>query len=172
MSDIALLHRARSKKRHEHRWATDYAGQVYCDICLLWQKDYEARQRRGRSAARLGKDQERGFEKEHGPRKIGEFGDPVDHIGAFGKYQVKSTRRPVSARLRHLDRMDAYYLDKVPVLVERFVRVGVRTETFVTLRLRDWQALHGRDELQPSEPPEDWGPGPLGQQVVRKSGPR
>jgi hypothetical protein len=114
--------------------------------CPCGKRRDEAAVRRGRSAARLGKDQERAFEKEHGPRKIGEFGDPVDHIGAFGKYQVKSTRRPVTARLRHIDRMDAIYLDKVPILVERFVRRGVKTETFVTLRLRDWQALHGRDE--------------------------
>ena len=102
---------------------------------------------RGKRSARMGKDQERAFEKEHGPRKIGELGDPVDHIGAFGKYQVKSTRAPVTAMLRNLDRMDAIYTDKVPILIQRFVRAGVRTETFVTVRLADWAALHGRDEL-------------------------
>jgi len=139
------------QRPHIHRFdfSVDTYPPIYtCVFCGLQQEDYEARQKRGKSAARLGKDQERGFEREHGPRKIGEFGDPVDHIGAFGKYQVKSTRRPVSARLRHLDRMDAYYLDKVPVLVERFVHVGRRTETFVTLRLKDWEALHGRDEAE------------------------
>jgi hypothetical protein len=70
--------------------------------------------KRGRSAARLGKDQERAFEREHGPRKIGELGDPVDHIGAFGKYQVKSTRRPVTARLRNIDRMDGTLSPRPP----------------------------------------------------------
>jgi hypothetical protein len=134
-------------RKHRHAYGGVLTPQGFrYDACRCG-KEYPADAvKRGRSAARLGKDQERDFEKEHGARKIGEFGDPVDHIGPFGKYQVKSTRRPVTARLRHLDRMDAYYLDKVPLLIERFVRQGVRTETFVTLRLRDWQALHGRDE--------------------------
>jgi len=114
--------------------------------CGLTRADYELRQRAGKRARRLGVDQERAFEKEHGPRKIGEFGDPVDHIGTFGKYQSKATRAAVPSMLRNIDRMDGYYLEKVPILVQRFVRHGVRTETFITLRLSDWQALHGRDE--------------------------
>ena len=153
-SQLAVLARARSPKRHTHVWAPmaryleDEAvpDDLSCFGCGLTRADFEARQKRGRSAARMGKDQERAFEKEHGPRKIGEFGDPVDHIGSFGKYQVKSTRRPVGPMLRNIDRMDGMYLDRVPVLVQRFVRQGVRTETFVTLRLSDWEALHGRDE--------------------------
>lgn len=155
-SQLEVLYAARRKRKHAHRWIeVDHSifasseaqpGIHVCDLCGLTPADYEARQRRGKSAARLGKDQERAFEKEHGPRKIGEFGDPVDHIGSFGKYQAKSTRRPVSTMLRNIDRMDGIYLDKVPLLVQRFVRHGVRTETFITLRLSDWQALHGRDE--------------------------
>jgi hypothetical protein len=106
----------------------------------------ETRARRGKSARRLGGDQERAFEREHGPTKIGERGDPVDHIGRLGKYQVKSTRGEIPARLRRIARMDGLYGDRTPILVERFVHAGRKTETFLTVRLADWQAIHGRDE--------------------------
>ena len=128
-------------QRHIYAYLTD-AGKV----CLCGAVQDEVTHKRGKAARRLGVDQERAFEREHGPEKIGERGDPVDHIGTFGKYQVKSTRGPVTRMLRNIDRMDGIYLDRVPVLIQRFVRQGVRTETFVTLRLSDWQALHGRDE--------------------------
>jgi hypothetical protein len=125
-----------------HRWHFGADGPI-CRRCGAVRNPDAAR--RGKSARRLGGDQERAFEREHGPTKIGERGDPVDHLGAFGKYQVKSTRSAVPARLRVIDRMDGLYGDRTPILVQRFVHQGRKTETYLTLRLRDWQALHGRD---------------------------
>jgi hypothetical protein len=133
-----------TRKCRRHDWVTYLGAEPSCTRCGAIRDD--ARVRRGKSARRLGGDQERAFEREHGPTKIGERGDPVDHIGRLGKYQVKSTRGEVPARLRRIARMDGLYGDRTPILVERFVHAGRKTETFLTVRLADWQAIHGRDE--------------------------
>lgn len=49
------------------------------------------RSRRGKSAARFGKDQERRIERVYGPRKVGEYGDAIDLLGATFKWQSKAT---------------------------------------------------------------------------------
>lgn len=148
-------------KPHRHRWVR-YPGRLgvvldvddsgaahlypeqWCDSCHRWRDPIASR--KGRSARRLGHDGERSFERDHGPTKIGERNDPVDHLGSLGKYQTKTTRGAVPARLRAIDRMDGLYGDRTPILVNRYVHQGRRTETYLTIRLRDWQALHGRDE--------------------------
>ena len=105
-----------------------------------------ARARRGKSARRLGGDQERRIERVYGPTKIGERGDPVDHLGRLFKWQSKASRRSVPSLLSAIRRMDGLYGDRLPVLVLSFVRAGVPVEDFVVMRGRDFLDLHGRDE--------------------------
>lgn len=103
--------------------------------------------RRGRSSRRLGGDTERRIEKVYGPVKIGERGDPVDHIGRVWKWQSKATRalppkwlavidRPVQRSPISMEiagpygRMQHLYGTRSPVVIRSFVSRGIRT--------RDW----------------------------------
>lgn len=108
-----------------------------------------ARVRAGRSARRLGGDQERRIERVYGPMKVGERGDAVDHIGTICKWQSKATRTaPPGWISGPIARMDGLYGDRLPVLILSFVRPGVPVEDYVLMRGSDWLALHGRDEPQ------------------------
>lgn len=111
--------------------------------------------RRGRSSRRLGGDTERRIERVYGPRKVGEYGDPVDHIGVDWKWQSKATRgdkpRWLAAVLKPLwratlpawivgpiERMTPYYPDHKPVVIRSYVRPGVRAEDFLFVRGHEW----------------------------------
>lgn len=111
---------------------------------------------KGRSSRRLGGDQERRIERVYGPTKIGERGDPVDHLGRLFKWQSKASRRAAPAWIKGpLERMAGLYGDRIPVLILSFVRPGVKPEDYIVISGRDWLALHGRDsdeELQPVDP--------------------
>jgi hypothetical protein len=116
-----------------------------------------------RSDVRLGKDNERRLAKKYGWRKVGQFGDAVDLLGADVKVQSKATRHPITTYLDglrdigHLDIAPAYvtgpiekmaplYPDRIPVLVRSFVRRARPTRDFIYLAARHWYALHGGDE--------------------------
>jgi hypothetical protein len=116
-----------------------------------------AASRRGRSADRLGKDQERRIERVYGPRKRGQYGDAVDHLGVTFKWQAKSTRGPVPLWLADLSehsripvsitsamsRMADVFTDHLPLVIRSYVRHGVPTRDYVFVRFRDWWQLHG-----------------------------
>jgi hypothetical protein len=115
----------------------------------------EAAVRRGKSSDRLGKDQERRIERLYGPRKVGQFGSAVDHLGRDYKWQSKASRSlpprwlariiaptwwtslPKSI-LEPLNAMDALYPTLKPLVIRSYVRQGVAT--------RDWVFV------MPSEP--------------------
>ncbi len=152
-------------RKHRHAWnGMKYDGgaapsYAYCTRCGKI-KD-EATTRRGKSARRLGSDQERRIERRYGPRKIGEYGDAVDHIGRDWKWQSKATRRdpplwlakiaqptylpklPLSIT-RPLDGMAAIYLDHQPVVIRSYVRQGMPTRDWLFVGLADVEWFNGR----------------------------
>lgn len=137
-------------RRHRHEWCHFPAEEPFraVDVCLRCGKAKdEVRSRRGKSNRRLGADQERRIERVYGPRKVGEYGDPVDHLGRLGKWQSKSHRTaPPKWLAGPLARMAGIRDDLVPLLILSYVRQGKPTEDFVIVRGCDWLALHGRDE--------------------------
>lgn len=141
--------------RHVHVWTVCPCGA---------QRDLDA-PRRGRSAARLGKDQERRIERVYGPRKVGEFGDAIDLLGATFAWQSKATRSPMPAWLAAVDApvlhaptvlvVDAAVAmapirgHRLPLVIQPFVsRTGTTDRIWV--RATDWWHLHGGP--QPPEP--------------------
>lgn len=107
----------------------------------------EAAYARGRSARRLGGNQERRIERVYGPTKIGERGDPVDHLGVRFRWQSKATRHAPPIWLaavseptyrEHVDAltsaalaaMEGHYGGRESVVIRSFVRSGVP--------VRDW----------------------------------
>jgi len=117
--------------------------------------------RRGKSSRRLGGDQERRIERVYGPRKVGEYGDPVDLIGATFKWQSKSTRSLPPKYLVAIDgiapvpdpapdwitapihAMYGYRDDLVPLLIESYVKPGVRARDWLIVPTFPWERLHG-----------------------------
>ena len=100
----------RSEPRHRHVWWTvirgiddDLVTECQVKSCgKLW-VEQAAQSRRGRSSDRLGKDNERRIEKLYGPRKVGQFGDPVDHVGRVFKWQARATRTTPQLWLSRID---------------------------------------------------------------------
>jgi hypothetical protein len=128
------------------------SGQITCGRCGAVIDPFRAR--RGRSARRLGGDTERRIERVYGPRKIGERGDPVDHIGRVWRWQSKATRSlpplwlAAIAEPRPLEKLPAslevpywgmrgHYAELLPVVIRSYVHVGTRT--------RDWLFVHHGD---------------------------
>lgn len=155
-ADATRPERASRKCRRHGPWIVAN-GITSCDRCGHVQDPVAAR--RGRSSRRLGSDQERRIERVYGPTKIGERGDPVDHLGRLGKWQSKATRGAVPRWLADpMRKMAGLYGDRVPLLILSFVRQGLPTEDYVVVSGRDWLALHGRDsdeEIQPADPYPD-----------------
>ena len=109
---------------------------------------------RGRSSARMGKDQERRAERRYGWEKVGELGGKADLVGRLAKVQQRSTRRRAPAMWREaFAGLDAIPDGRVPLLLLSFVRQGVPVEDYVVVRGSDWLELHGRDE--PARPVTD-----------------
>jgi hypothetical protein len=118
----------------------------------------EVRARRGKSSRRLGADQERRIERVYGPRKVGEFGDAVDHLGRLWKWQSKATRAVpplwlakiseptyfaelpafVASAMSHMDGI-AQHL--APLVIRSYVRNGGKAEG----RTRDWMFVKVAD---------------------------
>lgn len=103
---VTSVSTATPRRCRRHSWTTwstdperggDLVVPAYCYRC--GQPKDEDRSRRGKSAARFGKDQERRIERVYGPRKVGEFGSPVDLLGATFKWQSKATRSQPAAWL-------------------------------------------------------------------------
>lgn len=118
--------------------------------------------RRGRSSDRLGKDQERRIERVYGPRKVGEYGDAVDHLGQDFKWQAKATRKEPPKWLAAITEptwlaiVPKSVLDPMahmsgiggmrrPLVIRSYVHQGVPTRDWLFLIWHDWYRLHGGD---------------------------
>ena len=148
--------------RHWNGGPTSEPPIVQCVRCNRVRDEVAAK--RGKSARRLGGDQERRIEKVYGPVKIGERGDPVDHLGRVWRWQSKATRglppkwlaaiteptyRAVVpfALERAYDAMAGHYDPRGSVVIRSFVSRGVRA--------RDWlfvDAADGAAELALAHP--------------------
>jgi hypothetical protein len=122
--------------------------------------DDPVKARRGKSADRLGKDQERRIERVYGPRKVGEYGDAVDHLGRDFKWQAKATRKAPPLWLAAIDEptwlpiVPKSVLDPMahmtgiggarrPVVIRSYVHQGVPTRDWIFLTWVDWYPHHG-----------------------------
>ena len=148
------------RARCRHRWGryegpeADHAG-----ICLRCGAHMDLTlTRRGRSSARLGKDQERRIERVYGPLKVGEFGDAIDLRGRDFAWQSKATRSPMPSWLALVDGPTSHapstmiaaaatamlpiLAGRAPLVIQSFI--GQRTTIDrIWVRCRDWQPLHG-----------------------------
>lgn len=124
----------------------------------------EAKARRGKSARRLGGDTERRIEKVYGPVKIGERGDPVDHLGRVWRWQSKATRAlppkwlvaiteptlkralPTTLHAAYAG-MTGHYDPRRSLLIRSFVSRGIRA--------RDWLFISPRDFVDEFGPRTD-----------------
>ena len=148
----------RSPRRHRHVWYLTLALDVRCRRCRRLRDDDDAR--RGRAARRLGSDQERRIERVYGPTKIGERGDPVDHLGAIWRWQSKASRHLPSKWLAAivriawrvtlprsisgpLEAMDGLYDPRLSLVIRSYVRSGVPVRDWLFVRAADWQYVHG-----------------------------
>jgi ribosomal protein L34E len=102
--------------------------------------------KRGKSNARLGKDQERRAERRYGWEKIGERGEKTDLRGTFAKVQQKASRRPVPALIRDtFAGLDATKDGRVPLLLLSYIQ-PTGTQDYIVIRGEDWLELHGLDK--------------------------
>jgi hypothetical protein len=152
----------RTPRKHRHVWigitgALLFNGTPLDDIRTVWKcsrcgrlRD-ETRARRGKSARRLGGDQERRIERVYGPVKRGEYGDAVDHVGAVWRWQSKATRSLPPRWLAAIDVPQPR--DVLPVSIERahagmaglfdprrsvVIRSFIRNGGLAAGRTRDW----------------------------------
>lgn len=145
-------------KCRRHRWIRGYFDEVeHCDRCGKWADPVKAK--RGKSSSRLGKDQERRIERVYGPRKVGEYGDAVDHLGRDFKWQAKSSRgnppawlaaitEPTSVAslpqsiLAPMARMRSLGGTRSELLIRCYVRQGVPVRDWLFVTAWDWGELH------------------------------
>jgi hypothetical protein len=151
-SQLAILARSRMTKKHVHFWAqwTDGLGNTGESCygpagCGLTRADFEARQKRGRSSLRAGKDAERAIAKVYGGRRTGQYGGPDDVVvGELFVVQSKAGRgwfrEAVWDELRKLSGSQ-----RVPTLIiSDRPGPGRKTRRYVIRTLEDDVALHGR----------------------------
>jgi len=135
------------RKCVRHQWAftrTEWETWETCRRCYKV-KDPVA-SRRGKSNARLGKDQERRAERRYGWEKIGERGEKTDLRGTFAKVQMKASRRPPPALIRDtFAGLDATKDGRVALLLLSYIQ-PTGTQDFIVIRGEDWISLHGVDK--------------------------
>ena len=155
---LAGLGAQRKARGHRHQWNgwDPNAGALSCS-CGAVQDTQKSR--RGKSSARLGKDQERRIERVYGPTKVGEFGDAIDLLGHDWKWQSKATRGEMPLWVRHLkawremsdsawiadpiEHMEPLRRDLFPLLIKTWIRQGVQPTDVIIVRSSDWAAVHG-----------------------------
>jgi hypothetical protein len=162
---------ASEKRRHRHVWLDrttfHYEEQAGVQVpvldpgatCLRCGRERdEAKVTRGKSARRLGSDQERRIERVYGPRKVGEYGDAIDLIGRDFMWQSKSTRgdvpkwaravqsnrwiRPFGWIVEPIEAMERLRSDRWPLLIWSWVHAGTRPLDIIVTRFPPWAALH------------------------------
>ena len=147
-TQLALLARARRKKAHAHWWIESPATHIrpgirICDLCGLFQEDYEVRQKRGRTSLRAGKDGERAIARAYGGERVGQYGGASDVV--VGElFSVQSKVGWFSERfyleLQKLPRTGG----RIPTLiVSDRPGPGRRTRRLVIRTIEDDVALHG-----------------------------
>jgi hypothetical protein len=142
---------APARKCGRHQWVQEWdhpvARGMWWPVCVRCGKGQDvALSRRGKSNARLGKDQERRAERRYGWEKIGERGEKTDLRGTFAKVQMKASRRPIPALFRDtFAGLDATKDGRVALLLLSFIEPR-GTADFVVIRGADWLALHGEDK--------------------------
>lgn len=141
--------------RHVHHWTVCPCGA---------HRDMDA-PRRGRSADRLGKDQERRIQRVYGPRKVGQFGDAIDLLGRDFAWQSKATRDAMPVWMASVDEptlrfptsivvtaaaaMEPIRAHRMPLVIQSFVgRTGTLDRIWV--RAADWWRLYGGPEPTPT----------------------
>jgi hypothetical protein len=147
---VALLHRGRSAKRHEHRW-DPLSAREDCIGCGLLLHDYQTRQRRNRNNRKRGGRTELAVARTYGGEKVGPLGLPEDVRGKSWRTQVKVSQRSVPPMWqREFDKMATQRDGRTPRLILRFTRSGGlaqgRTQDFIVIRGSDWLDWFGRDE--------------------------
>ena len=136
------------------RWRR--GGTPEAPVCLACNRELDpVRLARGRSSRRLGGDQERRIERLYGPRKVGEFGDAIDHLGSSYKWQSKASRglppgwlaiihepvwrldipKFVKDAMGHMHGLGG---TRAPLVIRSFVRQGVSTRDWIFLDDMDW----------------------------------
>lgn len=145
-----------------HQWiqralVDDGYGMFACLVCGTPKDD--TRSRRGKSADRLGKDQERRIERVYGPRKVGEYGDAIDLLGRDFAWQSKATRTAMPLWLAAIDEpvlheppvivvvsvsaMLPILGARYPLVIQSWVRHGTPTRDRIWVRGDHWRTLHG-----------------------------
>jgi hypothetical protein len=163
----ATLNGAKGRKpcrRHEWEWTDWMDGDsrvlTYIEWCVNCHRHRDpAASRRGRSSDRLGKDQERRIERVYGPRKVGEYGDAVDHLGRDFKWQSKATRKPPpkwlaaiteptwramlpKSILEPMAHMAGIGGSRRPLVIRSYVHVGVTTRDWLFVTAYAWAEFH------------------------------
>jgi len=154
---VALLHAARKAKRHEHRWgerrfvSRNEPGLMVegivpaCVICGIALHDFEARQRRGRTALRAGKDAERAITKRYpGAKRTGMYGGPDDVL--VGDLFVVQSKAGGWFSVRYWNELVKLPRTggRIPTLiVSERPKPGVHARRLVIRLLEDDVALHG-----------------------------
>jgi hypothetical protein len=148
-SQLALLARARSPKRHAHffvQW-TNGIGEtgVECRGCGIQQEAYWARQRRARNNVKRGKHYEHGWAERLGMRQTGGLNKEDDALNEMFVGQAKSM---ASARFPgwmalELDKLRARWADRIPILgVLEAAGQGKKGRRLIVVDEQDWIALH------------------------------
>jgi ribosomal protein L34E len=135
------------RKCRRHQWQqVNFEDVIYFECKRCGSPYNPIASRRGKSNARLGKDQERRAERRYGWEKIGERGEKTDLRGTFAKVQMKASRRPIPALFRDtFAGLDATKDGRVALLLLSFIEPR-GTADFVVIRGADWLALHGEDK--------------------------
>jgi hypothetical protein len=134
------------RKCQRHTWAVHNPTLPVSECLRCGRVQDPIASRRGKSNARLGKDQERRAERRYGWEKIGERGEKTDLRGTFAKVQMKASRRPIPALFRDtFAGLDATKDGRVALLLLSFIEPR-GTADFVVIRGDDWLALHGEDK--------------------------
>jgi hypothetical protein len=161
-SQLAVLARARSPKRHAHRfmpWYNVWKGESYvpgekefsngrgCIVCHLAEADFEARQKRGRNNRSRGNRSELDVARTYGGEKVGPLGLPEDIRGKLWRTQVKVSQREAPPMWRaEFAKLAGQRDGRTPRLILRFARQGVKSEDYIVVRGSDWLDWFGRDE--------------------------
>lgn len=143
-------------RKHRHIWyRTVEAGETSW-VCLAHSEPVIrdiVKARRGKSSRRLGADQERRIERVYGPVKIGERGDPVDHIGRVWRWQSKATRSVPPQWLAAIREPEwtqlvpAWAVAPYNAMAGLYSRKSVLIRSFVSrgIRTRDWLIVSSID---------------------------
>jgi len=145
-SQLALLARARSPKRHAHYW-DPLSARDDCLGCGLSLQEFQSRQKRGRNNRKRGGGAELDVARTYGGEKVGPLGLPEDIRGKLWRTQVKVSQREAPPMWRaEFAKLAGQRDGRTPRLILRFTRQGVKSEDYIVVRGSDWLEWFGKDE--------------------------